>query len=207
MKVALINFAMGNLASVRRGLEDLGVDVIIANTPDALLHVDKIVLPGVGAFYQGMANLHAGGWLPALNEAVIEQRIPILGICLGMQMLASHGEEGGSTTGLGFIPGRVKNLDHLGCKLRLPHIGWNDISYPAASVIFDDIQSGTDFYFVHSYAFVPEQEAFISAYVSYDVKVVAAIQNEHIFGCQFHPEKSSRAGRKVLQNFLNYTHA
>ncbi|WP_293751046.1 imidazole glycerol phosphate synthase subunit HisH [uncultured Paraglaciecola sp.] len=204
MKVAIINYGMGNLGSVRRAFEDLGAETIIASTPDDLLKVDKIVLPGVGAFTQGMARLSAEGWVPALHNAVINRKTPILGICLGMQMLATQGYEGGQTEGLGFIPGEIQKLDNLGCKLRLPHVGWNEVYYPSVGEIFACINSATDFYFVHSYAFVPDSEEYIRAIVNYGTEIVAAIQKSHIFGCQFHPEKSSKAGRQLLKNFLNY---
>lgn len=205
MKIAIVNYGMGNLSSVHRAFEDLGVDPLIANHPSALYDANRIVLPGVGAFTEGMAHLHQGGWVEALRELVGEHGKPMLGICLGMQMLADEGYEGGVTSGLGLIPGQVRRLDELGCTLRIPHVGWNEVNLIGESLFFKDVPSGTDFYFVHSYAFVPEQREHLLACASYDVELTAVVRRKHVFGCQFHPEKSSKAGRLLLRNFLNYS--
>jgi glutamine amidotransferase len=205
MKIGVINYGMGNLGSVRRALEDAGADVVIAEHPMKLFEVNRIVLPGVGAFGEGMERLHEAGWVDVLQDVVIQQSKPMLGICLGMQMLATSGHEGGLTAGLGFIPGKVQRLDALGCKLRIPHVGWNEVRYKANDVLFNEIPDSSDFYFVHSYAFVPENDAHLVATVPYDLDVAAVIRNGHIFGCQFHPEKSSKAGRQLLKNFMGYS--
>jgi glutamine amidotransferase len=205
MKVGIINYGMGNLSSVRRAVEDLGAEAIIANHPSCLYDVNRIVLPGVGAFAEGMAQLSHGGWIPALLDVVVLQHKPLLGICLGMQMLATCGHEGGLSAGLGLIPGQVKRLDILGCKLRIPHVGWNDVHYKTEDELFSDIPDSSDFYFVHSYAFVPEVDDHLIATVPYGLDVSAVIRNGHVFGCQFHPEKSSKAGRQFLKNFMSYS--
>lgn len=205
MKIAIINYGMGNLGSVRRAFEELGAQPLIANHPSALYDVNRIVLPGVGAFAEGMAHLDQGGWSNALRELVGEQGKPLLGICLGMQMLAGEGHEGGVTPGLGLIPGQVRRLDTLGCTLRIPHIGWNEVCHAREDVLFEGIPCAADFYFVHSYAFVPEQGEHLLASVPYGVDITAAVRRDHVFGCQFHPEKSSRAGRRLLRNFLSYS--
>jgi glutamine amidotransferase len=119
-------------------------------------------------------------------------------------MLATSGHEGGLTAGLGFIPGQVKRLDSLGCKLRIPHVGWNEVCYRTNDLIFDGIPDASDFYFVHSYAFVPENDEDLIATSPYDLDVAAVIRNGNVFGCQFHPEKSSKAGRQFLKNFMGY---
>lgn len=204
MKVAVVNYGMGNLASVRRAFEDIGAEVIIANHPAALYDVNRIILPGVGAFGEGMKCLIHSGWVPALHEVVMEQGKPLLGICLGMQMLATSGHEGGETKGLGFIPGKVQRLDAIGCKLRIPHVGWNDVSYRKSDVLFDGIPDLSDLYFVHSFAFVPESQEHLIATTSYDCDVTAVVRSGNVFGCQFHPEKSSKAGRQLLKNFMGY---
>ena len=129
MKVAVVNYGMGNLGSVRRAFDDLGAVATIAEHPSALFDAHRIVLPGVGAFGEGMARLQAGGWVDALRRLVEDGSRPLLGICLGMQMLATEGEEGGINRGLGFVPGRVRRLDTLGCTLRVPHVGWNEIGF------------------------------------------------------------------------------
>lgn len=204
MKIAIVNYGMGNLGSVRRAFEDIGAEVYVANHPAAIYDANRIVLPGVGAFTEGMACLTNAGWASALYEVVIQQSKPLLGICLGMQMLATTGYEGGETKGLGFIPGKVQRLDAIGCKLRIPHVGWNEVNYRKDDVLFDGIPDLSDFYFVHSYAFVPENQEHLIATTSYDCDVAAAIRNGNVFGCQFHPEKSSKAGRQLLKNFMDY---
>lgn len=205
MKVAIINYGVGNLGSVRRAFEELGAEPVIAHTPSALYEVDRIVLPGVGAFREGMAHLNSGGWSEALREVVGEQGKPMLGICLGMQLLASEGHENGITPGLGLIPGQVRRLDKLGCELRIPHVGWNEVCHDGSDVLFKGIPDESDFYFVHSYAFVPDDAGYLLASVPYDVNLAAAVRRGHVFGCQFHPEKSSKAGRRLLRNFMSYS--
>lgn len=204
MKVAIINFGMGNLGSVRRALEDLNAEAFIAEHPAALFEANRIVLPGVGAFSEAMANLRERGWAEALQRLVQAEGKPMLGICLGMQLLASHGEEGGGTEGLGLIEGTVRRLDALGCELRVPHVGWNDLTFPSGEPLFAHIPQHSDFYFVHSYAFEPARPQDISALAVYGVPVVAAVRHRHVFGTQFHPEKSSKVGRQLLRNFLDY---
>ncbi|MFA5908695.1 MAG: imidazole glycerol phosphate synthase subunit HisH [Vicinamibacterales bacterium] len=204
MRVAIVNYGMGNLASVRRALEDLGADAFVAAAPASLADANRIVLPGVGAYSEGMKGLAAGGWLAALHDAVGQQRKPLLGICLGMQMLASGSDEGEAVPGLGFVPGQVKRLDTIGCRLRVPHVGWNEVRYRADDELFAGIPDGSDFYFVHSYAVVPAMAAHLLATTPYGCEVSAAVRNGNVFGTQFHPEKSSKAGRQLLRNFLDY---
>jgi glutamine amidotransferase len=205
MKVAIINYGMGNLSSVRRAFEDIGAEAIIANHPSALYEANRVVLPGVGAFAEGMAHLRNRGWDSALHDVVLGQHKPLLGICLGMQMLATRGYEGGLTPGLDLIPGQVRRLDTLGCKLRIPHVGWNEVRYRVDDDLFQKIPDASDFYFVHSYAFVPAIDEHLIATVPYGPDIAAAVRNGHVFGCQFHPEKSSKAGRQLLKNFMSYS--
>lgn len=204
MKVGIVNYGMGNLGSVRRAFEDLGASVFVATHPSALHDADRIVLPGVGAFSHGMAKLQAGGWCAVLRELVSDRQRPLLGICLGMQMLASRGDEGGDHPGLSLIEGQVRHLDTLGCQMRVPHVGWNDISFAASEPLFAHVPQGSDFYFVHSFAFVADDPSDVVARTDYGVPVVAAVRRRHVFGTQFHPEKSSKAGRQLLRNFLDY---
>jgi glutamine amidotransferase len=207
MKVGIVNYGMGNLGSVRRALEGAGAEVFVAEHPSALYEANRIVLPGVGAFFEGMTRLRDGGWAETLVKLVNEHGRPLLGVCLGMQMLASRGTEGGDTPGLGFVEGEVVRLDTLGCCLRIPHIGWNDIRYgveDSARGLFAHIPQQSDFYFVHSYAFRAKHEVDVAAITDYGVPVVAAVVHGNVFGTQFHPEKSSKAGRQLLRNFLDY---
>jgi imidazole glycerol-phosphate synthase subunit HisH len=204
MKIAIINYGMGNLGSVRRSLENLDADVIIAEHPKQLLDVNRIILPGVGAFGEGMKKLCSEGWIESLQVQVIEQGKPLLGICLGMQMLSSLSEENGLNEGLNFIPGKVLNLNQLGCCFRLPHVGWNDVNHQENTSLFKKIPQETDFYFVHSYAFIADDPTNIIATSAYDISVTAAVSKNHIFGTQFHPEKSSKAGLQILKNFIEF---
>jgi len=203
MKVAVVDYGLGNLGSVRRALAELGADPLLASSPDELRAADRVILPGVGAFADGMRLLRAGGWADELRGLSARGK-PILGICLGMQLLASRGSEGGETKGLDLIAGDVVALSDLGCTLRVPHVGWNEVAVrDGASRILDGIPGGTDFYFVHSYAFTPRDPAHILATTAYGACVPAVVGSGHVAGTQFHPEKSSKAGFKVLRNFLS----
>lgn len=205
MKVGIVNYGMGNLGSVRRAFEEIGAEPVIANHPSSLYEVDRVLLPGVGAYAEGMAHLSHGGWIDVLNDVVVTKGKPLLGICLGMQMLATTGHEGGVTQGLGMIPGQVRRLDDLGCMLRIPHVGWNEVRYYKDNVLLEGVPDASDFYFVHSYAFVPQADENLVATVPYGIDIAALVRRGHVFGCQFHPEKSSKAGRQLLKNFLNYS--
>lgn len=203
MKVAVIDYGMGNLGSVRRALTELGSDSFVVTDPEQLGEAHRIVLPGVGSFADGMARLAKQGWIAEIRQQVVEIGKPFLGICLGMQLLATRGTEGGITPGLGLIDGEVVRIDTLGCMLRIPHVGWNAITLNSPNGLFADVPEGTDFYFVHSYAFQPADMSHALAFTDYGIPIVAAIGVENIFGTQFHPEKSSKAGFHVLRNFLN----
>lgn len=204
MRVAIVNFGMSNLASVRRALEDIGADAYVTDDPAAINQANRIVLPGVGAFSEGMQSLAQAGWVHSLRHAVIEQHKPLLGICLGMQMLGSRSFEGGVTEGLDLIPGEVRRLDTLGCELRIPHVGWNEVRYRTEDALFTGIPDGSDFYFVHSFGLVPKHDEYLLATAPYGYDVAAVVRKGNVFGCQFHPEKSSRAGRRLLRNFMDY---
>ena len=203
MSVTIIDYGMGNLASVSRALAELGGDSEIAKTPDLLSKAVRIVLPGVGNFSLAMESLRNAGWPDAIRAEVARGK-PFLGICLGMQLLASHGTEGGDCQGLDLIPGDVVRLDRHGCELRIPHVGWNEVVPENASPLLHKIPAGTDFYFVHSYGFVPAASEHVAGRSMYGVSIVAAVAKDNVFGTQFHPEKSSKAGFQVLRNFLEH---
>jgi glutamine amidotransferase len=203
MKIGIVNYGLGNLASVRRTLEELGATPYIANSPSDLGHVDRIIIPGVGAFPLAMKNLREQGWIDALRYQVLELHCPLLGICLGMQLLATNGEEGGWTEGLGLIAGTVKRLDVLGSTLRIPHAGWNEVVHTGDDPLFNAIPQQSDFYFVHSFAFSPTHLESVIATTDYGVSIVVAVRHKHVWGVQFHPEKSSKAGRRLIKNFLD----
>lgn len=203
MKVALIDYGLGNLGSVRRAIAELGADPHLAAAPGELRSADRVILPGVGSFADGMKLLDAGGWIGAIREEAAKGK-PVLGICLGMQLLASRGTEGGDTEGLDLIAGTVVGLQTLGCSLRIPHVGWNEITVRDPSCeLLDDIPCGTDFYFVHSYAFTPQDPEHVRATTAYGPPIPAVVANGNVAGTQFHPEKSSKAGFRILRNFLS----
>ena len=202
MKVAVIDYGLGNLGSVRRAIAELGAEPVLADRPAQLAAADRVILPGVGSFTDGMSLLHERGWVGALREEA-KQGKPVLGICLGMQLLASRGTEGGDTEGLDLIPGEVVGLEALGCELRIPHVGWNSLAVRDEScAILRGIPGGTDFYFVHSFVFQPRDAADVVASTAYGVPVTAVVGRGNVMGTQFHPEKSSKAGFRVLRNFL-----
>lgn len=202
MTVGVIDYGMGNLGSVRRSLEECGARVFIADHPETLKQASHAVLPGVGAFTRGMENLQARDWVPAIRELALDDGIPFLGVCLGMQLLADTGHEGGTTPGLGLIAGEVRRLGALSSDERVPHVGWNEV-YPLIECpMFANIPAGADFYFVHSYHLVPREEGHLAAYTPYCGRTAAAVVAGNVWGVQFHPEKSSRAGFQLLRNFL-----
>lgn len=206
MRVGIIDYGVGNLGSVVRALETLGADASLLTAPAAMQGVDRLVLPGVGSFSECKRLLDDGGWSSALQDQVQGRQKPLLGICVGMQLLASHGAEGAThsdgTPGLGLIPGRVQSLASLGCTQRLPHVGWNGVQAQADQAMLDGIPHLTDFYFVHSFAFVPDDPQHVLATTHYGLPVAAMVGHGCVVGTQFHPEKSGRAGFKVLRNFL-----
>ncbi len=204
--IAIINSGIGNLGSVGRAVVELGKEPMIIDDPDDLPDADRIILPGVGSFADGMAQLRARGFVDAIRHQVLQEGKPMLGICLGMHLLATRGTEGGVISGLDLIPGEVVRLDTLGCHQRIPHVGWNEIRFANGhNELFAGIPSGTDFYFVHSYAFATTQREYVLAESDYGIPFVAAVGRNHVWGTQFHPEKSSKAGFRLLHNFLDLT--
>jgi glutamine amidotransferase len=202
MSVLVIDYGMSNLGSIKRSLEECDADVLVSCDPKDIDIAASIVLPGVGSFADGMANLNDHGWSAAIRHAVIECSIPILGICLGMQLLADIGYEGGKVAGLGLIRGEVERLIPDSQGVRIPHVGWNEIHRTRSTPLFEGIADGSDFYFVHSYHFIPKQKENVIAETPYCGGFVSAVSNGNIYGVQFHPEKSQRIGFKLLDNFL-----
>jgi glutamine amidotransferase len=196
--IAIIDYKMGNLRSVQKGFEHAGVtDVVITGDPEVVRAADGIVLPGVGAFRDASANLKASGLWDLLLEQVAAGT-PFLGICLGMQLLASVGLEEGEWEGLGIIPGTCEKLPG---GVKVPHIGWNTVEYPRESRLFDGVAPGSAFYFVHSYYLRPADESCIIGRTEHGVRFAAAVQSGSAYAVQFHPEKSSDMGLKLLANF------
>jgi glutamine amidotransferase len=200
--VAIINYGAGNLDSVGRAVAECGAQPVITSDPADLFAASHIILPGVGAFCSCMAALRARGFEPALNEQVLGQGVPFLGICLGMQLLATRGTEGGSTPGLGWIEGDVVRLPAKDGS-RIPHVGWNEVHQEQSSPFFEGIKTGTDFYFVHSYHLACSNRDQVLARTPYCGGFVSAVRRDNIVGVQFHPEKSQGAGMTLYRNFLS----
>ena len=202
--IAIIDSGICNLGSVRRALVALGAEPVIVSQAHLLGRAERMILPGVGGFSQGMAHLRDGGWIDAVRREVLGHNKPLLGICLGMQLLATAGTEGGQTAGLDLIPGDVVRLNELGCDARIPHVGWNDIHRSGNdNPLLESIPDGTDFYFVHSYALRANDSAHEIAHATYGARFAAGVACGSVWGTQFHPEKSSKAGLRLLKNFLN----
>lgn len=197
-RIAIIDYKMGNLRSVQKGFEHAGVaQAVVTDDPAVVDSADGIVLPGVGAFRDAAANLRATRLEDTLRHR-IGQGVPFLGICLGMQLLADIGYEDGEWTGLGLVPGTCERLPG---GVKIPHIGWNTVEYPQDSPLFSGIPESTAFYFVHSYRIVPRDPLAIVGSTEYGVRFASAIQVGNTYAVQFHPEKSSAMGLKLLANF------
>ena len=198
--ITLVDYGLGNIHAFANIYKSLGIAYSIAGDADELSVASRLILPGVGSFDWAMKRLEASGLRTVLDDLVLNRKVPVLGICVGMQMMANSSEEG-SLPGLGWIQGRVKRFDEnlLSSKLSLPHMGWNDVSpkeHPLFAKIIDP-----RFYFLHSYCFLPGSAEQILAESDYGENFVAAVCREHVIGVQFHPEKSHHWGIQLLQNF------
>ena len=202
MVIGIINYGMGNLQSVANAFERLGCGTAILTKPEALRTVDRIVLPGVGAFGDGINNLRSGAWPGTLKEQVLGAKKPFIGLCLGMQLLASQGTEHGDWEGLGWIPGVVRRLTPSGPTVRIPHIGWNDVEVVRKDGLYRGINGEQTFYFVHSYAFQPNDPSVVSAYCRHGEPFVASVEIGNIFATSI-TQKSQKCGLAVLRNFLS----
>lgn len=201
MKVSVIRTGLSNLGSMVRALEQCGADVAVCAKASDLQHADRVVLPGVGAFNEAMQRLDREGFSDAIRDHAARER-PLLGVCLGMQLLAEEGEEMGLSAGLGLVPGRVVPLRPNADDERLPHMGWNEVRSQRPDPLLRDIQDGADFYFVHSFHFEARSRDDVIATTPYCGGFASAVGRDAVFGVQFHPEKSARAGARLLANFL-----
>lgn len=201
MTIAIVAYGMGNIRSIVNALDHLGHASVVATEPRMLNDAAKIVIPGVGAFRMAMERLTATGFRAALDEEVQAKKKPVLGVCLGMQLLAETGTEGGEIPGLGWIPGRVEIIPRNPPDLRLPHVGWNEIAVTKDCALFQDLGPDRAFYFVHSYHLKTADAGDVSATTDYGGSITAAVSHGHVFGLQPHPEKSQQAGLRVLDNF------
>lgn len=200
--LTIVDYGMGNLASVANAFAAVGAASLVTSRPSDLASATRVVLPGVGAFGEAMRRLREGGLIEPLREAVLTRRTPFLGICLGMQLLAERSEEHGKHEGLGWIGGAVTRLEPGDDQLRIPHVGWNVVHAARPSVLFDGLPAEPTFYFVHSYHLLTTDPAATVGVCQYGGDVTAAVARDHIFGTQFHPEKSQRRGLALLRNFL-----
>jgi glutamine amidotransferase len=198
--ITIIDYGMGNLRSVQKAFERIRVPAKISSDVNEISSAAKLVLPGVGHFAQGISNLRQRGLLEALNEAVLEKKKIILGICLGMQLMTEFSEEG-NCAGFGWIKAKTQRFTFNPNGLKIPHMGWNNLSIKNSDSIFQGITLDNFFYFVHSYYISCSNEKEILAETSYGNNFVSSFKKENIFGCQFHPEKSHDSGLLVLKNF------
>ena len=203
---ALIDYDAGNLRSVEKALRALGEEPIVTRDPETLRRADRVILPGVGAFRDCMENLTSFGLVPVIRE-IIAENTPFLGICVGMQLLFESSEEGMEENGgrpvpgLGVLPGRVVHIPER-AGLKIPHMGWNSISISPGARLFAGISEGSFVYFVHSFAREADGLSGTAAVTEYGMKILASVERGNLFGTQFHPEKSSSTGLRILKNFL-----
>lgn len=203
-QIVIIDYNMGNLRSVQKAFEKVGCDAVITNNHEIIKNASKIVLPGVGAFKDGMKNLEELGLIDILNEEIIKNKKPFLGICLGMQLIAKKSYENGETDGLGWVDAEVVKFDFTDYdkKLKIPHVGWNNVNYKNNNVLFEDIANKSDFYFVHSYHFQTKEDI-VTSTTDYGFDFVSSVNKNNIYAFQFHPEKSQVVGLKLIENFVN----
>lgn len=200
--IGIIDVGIGNQGSIREAVHSLGYDSVSISAPEQLEELTHLILPGVGAYSHAMGQLQRSGLIEPLLDFAESGR-PLLGICLGMQLLASVGDEDGPSEGLGLIEGRVSKLPERSV-FRVPHVGWNEVSFARQHPVFDGVKDGMDFYFVHSYQFLPVSEAVTLGYTHHGDLIVCAVGAGNVVGLQFHPEKSQKNGLRMLENFCEW---
>ena len=207
MNVTIVDYNSGNISSVINSFNEVAKDIVnIEVTADLekIKSSDKVVLPGQGSFKSCIDALNnINGLVDILNEFAINNKKPLLGICVGLQMFADIGYEETETKGLGWISGKVSKIDNKKGKYKLPHIGWNQINIVKESKIFKNIENNSHMYFVHSYEFIPNDKSVISSTTNYSTNIVCSAEKENLFGTQFHPEKSDKVGLQIIQNFID----
>ena len=207
MNVTIVDYNSGNISSVINSFCEVAKNTVNINVTSDLNKIkssDKVVLPGQGSFKSCVDALNSiNGLVDTLNEFAINNKKPLLGICVGLQMFADIGYEETETKGLGWIPGKVSKIDNQNGKYKLPHIGWNQINIVKESKIYKNIDNNSHMYFVHSYEFIPSDKNVISATTDYSTNIVCSVEKENLFGTQFHPEKSDKIGLQIIKNFIN----
>jgi glutamine amidotransferase len=199
--VGVVDYGLGNLRSVAGAVERLDWTATVTSDAEELARCDKLILPGVGAFGDGMRNLRERGLVEPLTSLAMERGKPVLGVCLGAQLLVSESEEFGRHEGLGWIGGSVRRLSSAG-GLRVPHVGWNELHQTGTSVLFDGVLDGALFYYVHSFVIEPADRAVVKGETDYGRALTAVVERDNVYGTQFHPEKSQLDGLTLLRNFL-----
>lgn len=197
--IGIIDYDAGNIKSVEKALQWLGEEAIVSRDPKVLLQVDKVILPGVGAFGEAMEKLHKYGLVDVIQE-IVEKKTPLLGICLGLQLLFERSDEAVGVKGLGLLPGEILRIPEKE-GIKIPHIGWNDLEVSFKSRLFQDVPTNSYVYFVHSYYLQAANRSDVVATTNYSTRIDAAVEHENIFACQFHPEKSGEVGLHILKNF------
>ena len=207
MNVTIVDYNSGNISSVINSFKEVAKDKVnieVTSDLDKIKSSDKVVLPGQGSFKSCVHALNnIKGLADSLNEFAINNKKPLLGICVGLQMFADIGYEETETKGLGWISGKVSKINNQNGTYKLPHIGWNEIEIVKKSEIYKDVENKSHMYFVHSYEFIPEDKNVISATTEYSSNIVCSVEKDNIFGTQFHPEKSDKTGLKIIDNFIN----
>jgi glutamine amidotransferase len=201
-QVGIVNLQIGNLRSVSNAVDSFGYDHCIVESPDQLASLTHLILPGVGSFHTAMRRLNERDLYQPIHDFVLSGR-PVLGVCLGMQLLGSHGEEGENTVGLGLIPGEVRKFDQRVVEA-IPHVGWNSVELRVSHPVFRGVRTGVDFYFVHSYHFRPAREESVLGITDCGEKFVSVVAHGNVVGFQFHPEKSQANGLRLLDNFCGW---
>lgn len=206
MKLGIIDYGVGNLSSMIRACSDLNFNFTVIKLPSDAPNIDYFILPGVGSFNYCINQLEATGWAEVIKEEVLIKEKYILGICIGMHLLSDIGYEGSKdengVLGLGLLSGRTQSLKEIGCSLSLPHVGWNDLNFIKKNILLNNIPSNIDFYFCHSYSLVATDSNNIIATTNHGIDFNSIVGNENVWGLQFHPEKSSKAGLKILNNYM-----
>lgn len=196
--ITILDYGLGNILAFSTTYRRLGIPVRVAKNSADLTDVQKLILPGVGAFDLAMTLFQQSGMREVVDQLVLEQHVPVIGICVGMQMMAGSSEEG-NLQGLGWIPGRVRRFSQP--DIQLPHMGWNDVTPRQASPLFNELEQGARFYFLHSYYYESDHSAHVLANSEYGSEFACAVQNGNAYGVQFHPEKSHHYGEQLLKNF------